>query len=110
LGLHSVSFQLFLYVTFLIVKIFRDPIFIFYLDNQPPVSFGETTDDGRVSSPFLCVRVHTHVCVYSRGPTLSYPGIQPGGFNFTADGAPVDARPFFPGSKVGQNIISVFPF
>jgi hypothetical protein len=42
--------------------------------------------------------VYTHVSVGVFTGTPFFP-IRPGGFNFSADGAPVDAWPFFPGSK-----------
>jgi hypothetical protein len=37
--------------------------------------------------------------VYSRGPPFP---VLPGGFNFSTDGALVDAWPYFPGLKVGK--------
>jgi hypothetical protein len=57
---------------------------------------------------FVCVYTHVCVCVCIHRDPLFL--IQPGGFNFTADGALMDARPFFPRSKVGKNIYLCFSF
>jgi hypothetical protein len=48
--------------------------------------------------------------VYSRfQENPFFPDIPPGGFNFTADGTPVDVWPCFPGIKVGKLFISILP-
>jgi hypothetical protein len=48
----------------------------------------------------LCPRVRPCVCVCIHEDVLI--PIPPGGFSFTADGALVDAWPYFPGLKVGH--------
>jgi hypothetical protein len=82
------------------VNIFRN--IFFNLDKQHPVSPEKLLMLAEflffpISLNPLCPRVHPCECGCIHGDPLY--SIQPGGFNFSADGAPVDAWPFFPGSK-----------
>jgi hypothetical protein len=72
---------------------FRNPFFIFHLDNPACRLIGETTDADRVTDlflpflyiPYVLVYAHASVGVFTRTRDALSP-IPPGGFNFSVDG------------------------